>query len=123
MKDLNLGLVKVLPILVKSVSAAFLIPIDSVLLVVRLLGHQRISKRRIRNCQKKKRAVAVAGESDSEESYSNSSRGQRSPYNSNGKVQSFSPSTPPPTAVKYRTVKRRKGIPHRSPMGGLVIEY
>lgn len=36
---------------------------------------------------------------------------------------SFSPSTPPPTSVNYRTAKRRKGIPHRSPMGGLVIEY
>ncbi|KAJ4842166.1 hypothetical protein Tsubulata_023907 [Turnera subulata] len=39
------------------------------------------------------------------------------------KAQSFTPSTPPPTAVSYRTAKRRKGIPHRSPMGGLIIEY
>ncbi|KAB2055354.1 hypothetical protein ES319_A11G031700v1 [Gossypium barbadense] len=37
----------------------------------------------------------------------------------NNKVQSFRPSTPPPT----RTAKRRKGIPHRAPMGGLIIEY
>ncbi|MED6169801.1 hypothetical protein PIB30_024778 [Stylosanthes scabra] len=41
------------------------------------------------------------------------------------RIQSFTPSTPPPTAVNYRTSsKRRKGIPHRSPMGGgLMIEY
>lgn len=40
-----------------------------------------------------------------------------------GRVQSFTPSTPPPTSVNYRTAKRRKGVPHRSPMGGLIIEY
>lgn len=40
------------------------------------------------------------------------------------KIQSFTPSTPPPTVVNYRTAKRRKGVPHRSPMGGgLIIEY
>jgi len=39
------------------------------------------------------------------------------------KIQSFTPSTPPPTAASYRTGKRRKGVPHRSPMGGLIIEY
>ncbi|XP_041011438.1 uncharacterized protein LOC121255227 [Juglans microcarpa x Juglans regia] len=39
------------------------------------------------------------------------------------KVRSFTPSTPPPTAASYRTAKRRKGVPHRSPMGGLIIEY
>ncbi|CAH9087639.1 unnamed protein product [Cuscuta europaea] len=41
-------------------------------------------------------------------------------------VQSFTPSTPPPTSVNcnYRNAKRRKGIPHRAPMGGLiVVEY
>ncbi|KAJ8555144.1 hypothetical protein K7X08_012640 [Anisodus acutangulus] len=58
---------------------------------------------------------------DSEDSYSSNSHGrQSSPSN---KVQSFSPSTPPPTSVNYRTAKRRKGIPHRAPMGGLVIGY
>ncbi|KAL1548029.1 protein RGF1 INDUCIBLE TRANSCRIPTION FACTOR 1-like isoform X1 [Salvia divinorum] len=36
--------------------------------------------------------------------------------------QSFTPSTPPPTAANYRNAKRRKGIPHRAPMGGLTIE-
>ncbi|XP_047327003.1 protein RGF1 INDUCIBLE TRANSCRIPTION FACTOR 1-like [Impatiens glandulifera] len=48
---------------------------------------------------------------------SSSSHGRR-----DNKIQSFSPSTPPPTAVNYRTAKRRKGIPHRAPMG-LVVEY
>ncbi|XP_047325056.1 protein RGF1 INDUCIBLE TRANSCRIPTION FACTOR 1-like [Impatiens glandulifera] len=55
---------------------------------------------------KKKHLLTVA--SDSEDSCN--------------KVQSFCPSTPPPTAVNHRTGKRRKGIPHRAPMG-LVIEY
>uniref|UniRef100_A0A6N2KUY3 PLATZ transcription factor family protein n=1 Tax=Salix viminalis TaxID=40686 RepID=A0A6N2KUY3_SALVM len=39
------------------------------------------------------------------------------------KTQSFTPSTPPPTAMSYRTAKRRKGVPQRSPMGGFIIEY
>ncbi|KAK1430693.1 hypothetical protein QVD17_13628 [Tagetes erecta] len=39
------------------------------------------------------------------------------------RVRSFTPSTPPATAGGYRTVKRRKGIPHRAPMGGLIIEF
>lgn len=39
-------------------------------------------------------------------------------------VESFNPSTPPPTAVSYQTspTKRRKGVPHRSPFGGLLLE-
>ena len=71
-----------------------------------------------KNIQKKKRHLAMA--SDSEDSYSSSSHGK---LKNNNKVQSFTPSTPPPTSVNNRTVKRRKGIPHRSPMGGLIIEY
>ncbi|KAK8471654.1 hypothetical protein PHAVU_003G284800 [Phaseolus vulgaris] len=71
-----------------------------------------------RNFEKKKKSTTMA--SDSEDSYSsNSSHGK----NNSNKVQSFTPSTPPPTSVNYRTAKRRKGIPHRAPMGGLVIEY
>mgnify|MGYP001283603026 CR=1 FL=1 len=58
-------------------------------------------------------ALAMVG-SESEDSYSSSSRGR------SHKFQSFTPSTPPPTVVNYRTAKRRKGIPHRAPMGGLV---
>lgn len=34
----------------------------------------------------------------------------------------FTPVTPPPrTGVSYRTGKRRKGIPHRAPMGVLIF--
>ncbi|MED6218062.1 hypothetical protein PIB30_023441 [Stylosanthes scabra] len=55
------------------------------------------------------------GDSDGEESMNGSGR---------NRIQSFTPSTPPPTAANYRTAKRRKGVPHRSPMGGgLIIEY
>lgn len=65
--------------------------------------------------------------SDSEDSYSCCSHGKLKnrdiTSNNNIKMQSFSPSTPPPTAVSYRIGKRRKGIPHRAPMGGLLIEY
>ncbi|KAE8707864.1 PLATZ transcription factor family protein isoform 2 [Hibiscus syriacus] len=33
---------------------------------------------------------------------------------------SFTPSTPPPTA---RPARRRKGVPHRAPMGDIIIQY
>ncbi|PNX94082.1 hypothetical protein L195_g017249 [Trifolium pratense] len=70
------------------------------------------------NFQKKNKLAAMM--SDSEDSYSSScSHGRLK----NIKVQSFTPSTPPPTSVNYRTAKRRKGIPHRAPMGGLVLQY
>ncbi|GAB4826439.1 hypothetical protein Ancab_009304 [Ancistrocladus abbreviatus] len=44
------------------------------------------------------------------------------------KIENFTPSTPPRTgaetaAVSYRTAKRRKGVPHRAPLGALVIQY
>ncbi|XP_031096759.1 uncharacterized protein LOC116001004 [Ipomoea triloba] len=69
--------------------------------------------------EKKRTAAMAAAASDSEDSYcSRHSHGRVS-----RKVQSFTPSTPPPTCVNYRTAKRRKGIPHRAPMGGLIIEY
>ncbi|KAK8614251.1 hypothetical protein V6N13_122619 [Hibiscus sabdariffa] len=71
-----------------------------------------------KNFEKKKKKRQLAVDSESEDSYSSSSHGMRN------KVQSFSPSTPPPTLASYRTGgKRRKGIPHRAPMGGLIIEY
>jgi hypothetical protein len=38
-------------------------------------------------------------------------------------VQSFTPSTPPATANSFRTGKRRKGVPHRSPFGSLMVEF
>jgi len=79
-----------------------------------------------KNFQKrKKQQMSMA--SDSEDSYSSSSSHARymkkNNINNENKVQSFSPSTPPPTPASYRTAKRRKGIPHRAPMGGLIIEY
>lgn len=63
---------------------------------------------------------------DMEESYYNSGNsihehGQK--RGNIGNVRGFSPSTPPTTAVSFRTSKRRKGIPRRAPMGGLIIEY
>ncbi|KAK5846063.1 hypothetical protein PVK06_002329 [Gossypium arboreum] len=63
--------------------------------------------------------------SDSEDSYNSSSNHQNylKNRNNNNKVQSFSLSTPPPTLVNYRIAKRGKGIPHRAPMEGLIIEY
>ncbi|XP_039062098.1 uncharacterized protein LOC120206540 [Hibiscus syriacus] len=79
-----------------------------------------------KNFQKKKRQPRT--ESDSGDSCSSSSSHGKLKKNDennkeNGKARSFSPSTPPPTSATCRTVKRRKGIPHRAPMGGLVIEY
>ncbi|KAL8266794.1 hypothetical protein R6Q59_004138 [Mikania micrantha] len=61
--------------------------------------------------------------SDSDDSYSSSTHGRYRSNHSTGRVPCFTPSTPPPTATSFRTAKRRKGIPHRAPMGGLVIEY
>lgn len=92
-----------------------------------------------KNFQKLKKIQPAMG-SDSEDSYCTSSttsgqchnrphrhrhhHGRKDLMSNNNKmVQSFTPSTPPPTSVSYRTAKRRKGIPHRAPMGGLIIEY
>ncbi|MBA0678985.1 hypothetical protein Goari_020300 [Gossypium aridum] len=62
--------------------------------------------------------------SDSEDSYSSSGHGKpRKNVDNSNKVRSFSPSTPPPTSVNYRNAKRRKGIPQRAPMAGLIIQY
>ncbi|KAL2921458.1 hypothetical protein RDABS01_012949 [Bienertia sinuspersici] len=87
----------------------------------------------------KKRSIGESGitTSDSEESLNNYCNDQRSDtaynysysYNYKKKLQSFSPSTPPRTAsagsgaVNYRSAKRRKGVPHRAPLGALLIQY
>ena len=69
---------------------------------------------------KKFRNKKMLGEADGEESVN----GIRNNASARKKIHSFTPSTPPPTVVNYRTAKRRKGIPHRAPMGGgLIIEY
>ncbi|XP_011014381.1 PREDICTED: uncharacterized protein LOC105118189 [Populus euphratica] len=71
-----------------------------------------------KNFRKKKRYKEMDG-SDTEESMKGIGNG-----GARSKVQSFTPSTPPPSAMNnYRTAKRRKGVPHRSPMGGYIIEY
>ncbi|KAI4371507.1 hypothetical protein MLD38_019735 [Melastoma candidum] len=79
---------------------------------------------------KKRRHSSMA--SDSDDSYSSHSNSSivhgglhkstnsattTTTNNSNKVQQSFTPSTPPP----MRTHKRRKGIPRRSPMGGLIV--
>ena len=62
-----------------------------------------------KNFQKKKSSMRDG--SDGEESNSN-----ENDININ-KIQSFTPSTPPP----YKIAKRRKGVPHRAPIGGGLI--
>ncbi|CAJ1926346.1 unnamed protein product [Sphenostylis stenocarpa] len=67
---------------------------------------------------RKKKMLAETDGSDGEESINGISNETRN------KIQSFTPSTPPPTVANYRTAKRRKGVPHRAPMGSaLIIEY
>ncbi|XP_071708498.1 protein RGF1 INDUCIBLE TRANSCRIPTION FACTOR 1-like [Rutidosis leptorrhynchoides] len=60
--------------------------------------------------------------SDSDDSYCSGSYLRRRNNHNNAGFQSFCPSTPPPTVASFRTAKRRKGTPHRAPMGGLIIE-
>ncbi|XP_011044452.1 PREDICTED: uncharacterized protein LOC105139637 isoform X2 [Populus euphratica] len=69
------------------------------------------------NFRKKKRYKEMDGP-DTEKSMAGTSN-----ESAKSKAQSFTPSTPPPTAVNYRTTKRRKGVPQRSPMGRFIIEY
>ncbi|XP_019413712.1 PREDICTED: uncharacterized protein LOC109325671 [Lupinus angustifolius] len=68
-----------------------------------------------KNFRKKKRLGETEG-SDIEGSMSSISYGSF-----RNKSHSFTPSTPPPTMVNYRSAKRRKGIPRRAPMGGGII--
>ncbi|CAD6242899.1 unnamed protein product [Miscanthus lutarioriparius] len=69
---------------------------------------------------KKKRAALKVKDvrSDSEDSCTSTS-------GASSVVQSFWPSTPPPTSASHRRPgnKRRKGVPHRSPFGSLIVEY
>ncbi|KAF3432641.1 hypothetical protein FNV43_RR23743 [Rhamnella rubrinervis] len=68
-----------------------------------------------KNFRKKKLCGKMNG-SDGEESTSSISNNG----NLKSKTLSFTPSTPPPTAINYRAAKRRKGVPRRAPMGGLL---
>jgi hypothetical protein len=67
---------------------------------------------------KKKRAVHKDARSDSEDSCLSTSGGGS---DKSSVVQSFSPSTPPATSCRPWN-KRRKGVPHRSPFGSLIVE-
>ncbi|PON49506.1 PLATZ transcription factor family protein [Trema orientale] len=86
--------------------------------------------------KKKPKMMEGNSNSDGEDSASSSISNYMKKYNylsnntnNNNSIQSFRPSTPPPTAtstalINYRrSPKRRKGVPHRAPMGGLVIHY
>ncbi|CAN0908150.1 Protein RGF1 INDUCIBLE TRANSCRIPTION FACTOR 1 [Linum grandiflorum] len=87
--------------------------------------------------KRRKQQVKEMEHSYSDESYSSTTSTHSHSHGHNGhnykgkyyisssidKMESFSPSTPPPTSTSFRTAKRRKGIPHRAPMGGLIIEY
>ncbi|OEL31580.1 hypothetical protein BAE44_0007401 [Dichanthelium oligosanthes] len=71
--------------------------------------------------KKKRAALKDVRRCDSEDSCTGSS-GASSDKSS--VVQSFSPSTPPPTSASCRPWnKRRKGVPHRSPFGNLIVEF
>ncbi|KAF3648108.1 hypothetical protein FXO38_18355 [Capsicum annuum] len=82
----------------------------------KIVGTSNNFVKKAKNSQEKKRSPVKALES--EDSYSSSSSQGRL-----NKIKSFTPSTPPPTSANYKTSKRRKGIPHRAPTGGLFIEY
>uniref|UniRef100_A0A453CWH0 B box-type domain-containing protein n=1 Tax=Aegilops tauschii subsp. strangulata TaxID=200361 RepID=A0A453CWH0_AEGTS len=69
--------------------------------------------------KKMKLKLKKAAASDSDDSSTITSGGS----DKSSVVQSFSPSTPPATANSYRSAKRRKGIPHRSPFGSLIVEF
>ncbi|KAG8082917.1 hypothetical protein GUJ93_ZPchr0014g47399 [Zizania palustris] len=71
------------------------------------------------NNNKKKKLHRRAVPSDSEDSSTTTSGGS----DKSSVVQSFTPSTPQATANSYRTGKRRKGVPHRSPFGSLMVEF
>uniref|UniRef100_A0A0E0CU90 B box-type domain-containing protein n=1 Tax=Oryza meridionalis TaxID=40149 RepID=A0A0E0CU90_9ORYZ len=71
--------------------------------------------------RKKKRAALKDARYESEDSCTSTSGGSS---DKSSVVQSFTPSTPPPTSASYRTGnKRRKGVPHRSPFGSLIVEF
>ncbi|KAL8150553.1 hypothetical protein V2J09_020361 [Rumex salicifolius] len=64
-------------------------------------------------------------EMESEDSYNSSTTSSHGGKKQNkNKAQSFSPSTPPPMAASFRSShKRRKGIPHRSPLTASTFDY
>ncbi|CAN6269096.1 unnamed protein product [Urochloa humidicola] len=88
--------------------------------IVGTSGEFRIRKKHAA-IKKKKRPQhrgPAAAESEDDSSTSTSGGSDKSSV-----VQSFTPSTPPATANSFRTGKRRKGVPHRSPFGSLMVEF
>ncbi|KAL5216788.1 hypothetical protein ABZP36_008189 [Zizania latifolia] len=82
-------------------------------------GGYRGQKRHGGGNNNKKKLHKGAVPSDSEDSSTTTSGGS----DKSSVVQSFTPSTPPATANSFRTGKRRKGVPHRSPFGSLMLEF
>lgn len=95
--------------------------------IVGTSGDLRIRKKQavVKKHQKKKKQQAqqhrgAALDSEDDSSSTSTSRGS----DRSSVVQSFTPSTPPATtANSFRAGKRRKGVPHRSPFGSLVVEF
>ncbi|KAF0892213.1 hypothetical protein E2562_014805 [Oryza meyeriana var. granulata] len=88
--------------------------------IVGTSGDYRGRKRHAGGSKKKKlQKGAAAVPSESSDSSTTTSGGS----DKSSVVQSFTPSTPPATANSYRTGKRRKGVPHRSPFGSLMVEF
>ncbi|XAR54804.1 hypothetical protein NMG60_11030107 [Bertholletia excelsa] len=85
----------------------------------KVVGTSKNFQKKSKHSPEKKHLTGPAPVSDSDDSYSSSSHGRRKSSSS----PSFTPSTPPPTMVNYRTAKRRKGIPHRAPLGALIMQY
>ena len=88
--------------------------------IVGTSGEFRIRKKHAAIRRKKRpqhKVGAAASDSEGDSSTSTSGGSDKSSV-----VQSFTPSTPPATANSFRAGKRRKGVPHRSPFGSLMVE-
>ncbi|KAD5508365.1 hypothetical protein R6Q59_031037 [Mikania micrantha] len=70
----------------------------------------------------RKKKMSPETVSDSDDSIISGNHLPHRSHHNATRVNNFTPSTPPPTAANFRSAKRRKGIPHRAPMGGLIIE-
>ncbi|CAL5015152.1 unnamed protein product [Urochloa decumbens] len=80
--------------------------------------HAAIKKKKRPQPHHNKGGAAAGLDSEDDSSTSTSGGSDKSSV-----VQSFTPSTPPATANSFRTGKRRKGVPHRSPFGSLMVEF